>query len=424
MRPILLFVSPVPPRASGSGVRMRAALQIAALSRFFDVDLTVIRSPASPVGDDIDPEIAALCRRTFVVTAEPSGFVGFYEMLKSTQLRLFARALHPKPMSSAVVSRHLPRLDAFARETDYAVVYAFRLWTAPFALSAASHMPRDGRRLVVDFDDIESEFARRQARTMRAESGLQIALLTAFEAGKLRRLERRAIRGFDTVCVCSGIDRDKLRAAHPEATKIAIVPNVVRDPGGFAGTPAEKKGRPPVLLFVGSLDYLPNIDGLIHLAGAILPRLREIAGAPFELRVVGRSPGPEVKTIAAQAGLTLIADAESPAPHYRDAAAVLVPLRLGGGTRIKILEAFSYGRAVISTSIGAEGIEAEHGRNILIADDPTAFARHCVELMARPDQARRVAMAGRDLFERSYSPAALERVFAAMFGIKGPGPAR
>ena len=193
-----------------------------------------------------------------------------------------------------------------------------------------------------------------------------------------------------------------------------MVPNIAQRPHE-ASEPAPQRS-PLTILYVGNLQYAPNVDALAFFHDEILPHLKRMTDRPFVVRVVGRSPAAQVVAIANQPGFSLVADAPDIAPHFRDADIVIVPLRFGGGTRIKIVEAFSYRRAVVSTTIGAEGIEAAHGKDLLIADDPKLFAMYCADLIRGVDYRQQIAEAGHAVFERGYGQPALERIFASIFG--------
>jgi polysaccharide biosynthesis protein PslH len=416
-RPKLLFLSPVSPRFGASGDRIRAALHVSVLAKFFDIDLVVLNTVQSIERDIICSEVSQKCQRVLTIAADSNFFSKLYNLLPHAQFRALARALHPRPIATALYKCRCPELDDFVRGRSYDVVHAFKLKTALLVPHITTNLGRPVERLILDLDDIESEFARRQAIASRRQSGLQMHLMNLLEAYKFKRLERKASRIFDDIYVCSALDRSKFHRIHPPLADVVVVPNVVRHSrlGKMedAGASAERR---VTFLFVGSLQYPPNVDALYFFRDSILPHLRARATVPFEIRIVGRSPGPKVMALAEEPDFSLVADAEDLAPHYHDAAIIIVPLRFGGGTRIKILEAFSYRRAVVSTTIGAEGIEAEHGKNVLIADDPVKFAELCIGLLNSHDYRRQVADAGHKLFEDKYSEAALEKIFEARFG--------
>jgi glycosyltransferase involved in cell wall biosynthesis len=133
--------------------------------------------------------------------------------------------------------------------------------------------------------------------------------------------------------------------------------------------------------------------------------------------MVGREPPAQIAAIAKTPGFSLFADAPDLAPLYSDADVVIAPLLAGSGTRIKILEAFSYRRAVVSTTLGAEGLEVEAGKDLLIADEPKAFAAHCAALMRHVRYRRQIADAGYSVFERKYTSDVLATILGRQFGL-------
>jgi glycosyltransferase involved in cell wall biosynthesis len=135
---------------------------------------------------------------------------------------------------------------------------------------------------------------------------------------------------------------------------------------------------------------------------------------PFRVLIVGRG-GDKLGRLKAVEGVEIIGDPLDIAPFYARADVAIVPLRAGGGTRIKILEAFSYGVPVISTTIGAEGLKVTPGSDILIADDPEAFADECCRMIADESLRQRIAAAGRNLWESEYTPAALTSILSTIF---------
>jgi glycosyltransferase involved in cell wall biosynthesis len=178
--------------------------------------------------------------------------------------------------------------------------------------------------------------------------------------------------------LCVAVSQSEADAARSllGAARVAVVPNGV-DTQYF--TPAAGPGRPNRLLFTGSMNYWPNVRAVQFFCGEILPLIR--ARAPeAHLHVVGTSPTPEVRGLASD-HVTVVGAVPDMRPHYAEAAVVVVPLRDGGGTRLKILEAAACAGAMVSTTVGAEGLEFCPGRDLLIADKPPAFAEAVLRLL-------------------------------------------
>jgi sugar transferase (PEP-CTERM/EpsH1 system associated) len=234
----------------------------------------------------------------------------------------------------------------------------------------------------------------------------------------IARLERRYLELADAVLTVSDTDREMF-AKCVSREKITTVQTGV-DVDYFR--PAATAIQPNVMVFTGSMDWMPNEDGILFFVEDILPLVRrEIPAAEFW--VVGRSPSARVKELAARdSKIRVTGTVDDIRPYMDEAAVYVVPLRIGGGTRIKIFEAMAEGKAVVSTTIGAEGLPVTPEQNIVIADRPEDFAARTVALMR--DTARRDALgiAARRLVEENYSWATVARQFAGVLAsvVKKP----
>jgi glycosyltransferase involved in cell wall biosynthesis len=131
--------------------------------------------------------------------------------------------------------------------------------------------------------------------------------------------------------------------------------------------------------------------------------------------IVGRAPGSEILTLGREPGVTVVGSPPDVGPYYAAADVAIAPIRSGGGTRIKILEAFSHGVPVVSTTIGAEGLDARAGQDLLIADAPEEMARACLDLIDAPERRAAIARDAMALFEERFSEASLKRHFAPVY---------
>jgi len=161
-------------------------------------------------------------------------------------------------------------------------------------------------------------------------------------------------------------------------------------------------GSEPLLVFVGGTSWFPNRDALDFFCGQILPMLRQECHE-LSVRWVGRSTPEEKRWYADEYGVELAGYVEDVRPYVRDAVCYVVPLRVGGGTRLKILDAWAMGMAVVSTSVGCEGLDARDGENILIRDAPAGFAEAVLRVIADPELGRRLARNARRTAEKQYS---------------------
>jgi glycosyltransferase involved in cell wall biosynthesis len=164
-----------------------------------------------------------------------------------------------------------------------------------------------------------------------------------------------------------------------------------------SGTPA----RATELVFTGSMDWLPNQDAMRYFCRHVLPLVR--ANEPgARLTIVGRSPTPAVLSLAKEAGVRVTGRVDDVRPYMDDAAVYIVPLRIGGGTRLKIFEAMAMGKAVVSTTVGAEGLPVADGEHLLIADEPQSFADAVVRVIRDRGQRERLGSAARALVLERY----------------------
>lgn len=219
--------------------------------------------------------------------------------------------------------------------------------------------------------------------------------------GRMRRFERAALERFDLVLCVSEADRQTFSRLYPDALKAPahVVPTGV-DTEYFAPM-SGRVPRPSHLVFTGSMDWLPNEDGMQYFVREVLPRIRQVE-PDASLSIIGRSPTPAVSRLAETAGIEVTGRVDDVRPHIADGSVYVVPLRIGGGTRLKIFEAMSMGKAVVSTTVGAEGLPVTPGRDIVIADEPARFAQAVVHLIRDTGARRRIEAEARRLVVDRY----------------------
>jgi glycosyltransferase involved in cell wall biosynthesis len=203
------------------------------------------------------------------------------------------------------------------------------------------------------------------------------------QADKMLRYERAACRRADHIFVVSDADRQTHQREYGVLPPTVISTGV--DVAQFSAdpiTPEENR-----IAFVGSMDWQPNEDAILHFVETILPRLRD-QRPQVNLTIVGRNPSPRVRSLADKDHrIAVTGQVPDVRPYIRSAAATIVPLRIGGGTRLKILESMAMGRPVVSTTIGAEGLNLTNGDGLIIADEPAAFAAATARLLADEEYA-------------------------------------
>ena len=248
-------------------------------------------------------------------------------------------------------------------------------------LSASQNFPRALPTPTVLFQhNVETALWRRMAST---ESNLIKRIAYKIEAAKMDRQERYALRHFHNIVAVSEHDRQLMLQMNPDCAISVVATGVDRQKYAVA-PPAQ--ADPPKIVFTGSMDWEPNIDAVNYFSEQILPRVRsEFPRAVFQ--IVGRNPHFKVKRLASDS-VQVTGTVPSVDEYLRDATVVIVPLRIGGGTRLKIFEAMAMGKAMVSTSIGAEGLEVQSGRDLILADSPSAFA-DAILLLVRDQSLRR-----------------------------------
>jgi sugar transferase (PEP-CTERM/EpsH1 system associated) len=266
-----------------------------------------------------------------------------------------------------------------------------------------SYLPilRQARRrpiVVCDWHNIESELMQRYSER---EPGFLRRAYATRTARLMSAFEKRALREFDAHITVSQRDAGGLQALNPEA-RIFVIENGV-DTAFYSEPEMERGDGSPAhrIVFVGSMDYHANIDGAVNFARQVWPRVRERL-PQLTFTIVGKDPSAEVRELSQLPGIEVTGTVDDVRPFYRDAIAAVVPLNVGGGSRLKILEAMAAGVPVISTTLGAEGLEVRADENILIADANEQLAEAIIKLVE--DEARREELiaAGRELVSSRY----------------------
>jgi glycosyltransferase involved in cell wall biosynthesis len=275
--------------------------------------------------------------------------------------------------------------------------------------------------------NVESEIWRRHAET--AGNPARKALY-GMEFRKMLRYEQAAVRKFQHVIAVSENDRS-LMTKWVDADRVTVVPTGV-DLGQYKPAPysqgANSSEAAPLVTFVGAMDWEPNVDGVEYFCSEVWPAIqKEVPGARF--RIVGRNPVRRVEKWAS-GSIEVTGRVPSVIEHLRESAVVIVPLRVGGGTRLKIYEAMAAAKAVVSTTVGAEGLDVHNGRDIILADDARAFSQSVVMLLRDCELRRRYEKAAAETAALYDWPAIGERfgevlqaVAAKKSDVKSPAPA-
>ena len=262
--------------------------------------------------------------------------------------------------------------------------------------------------LIVDSHEIAYDLARQFAR---AGGNLGRRLYAGANWRKLRRDELGTYRAADGVYLCSATDERRLLNQVP-GVRTTVIPNAA-DVEYYQPRPTDPAPDGRTVVYFGLLSTIPNIDGVVHFAQDIWPRIAE-AAPQARCKIIGGRPPPSLLALAGPR-VKLTGFVSDLRPHLAAAAAVVVPLRLGGGTRLKIVEAMAMGKAIVSTTLGAEGIEAVPGRDLLVEDQPAAFAKAVHRLLAEPGLAARIGQSARQLAVERYGWSEAARVLEGFY---------
>jgi glycosyltransferase involved in cell wall biosynthesis len=261
--------------------------------------------------------------------------------------------------------------------------------------------------------NVESEIWRRHAATA---GNTAKKMMYRMEFRKMLRYERAAVCKFQHVIAVSENDRS-LMTRWVDGDRVTVVPTGV-DLAHYRPDPSLADPNPldtsaPLITFVGAMDWEPNVDGVEYFCGEVWPSIKaEVPQARF--RIVGRNPDRRVQkwasnSINGDGSIEVTGRVPSIVEHLRQSAVVIVPLRIGGGTRLKIYEAMATAKAVVSTTVGAEGLDVHHGRDIILADDPRSFAQAVIMLLRDRELRRRYEKAAAETAARYDWPAIGER---------------
>lgn len=386
----LLVVTDEQPWPARSGYRLRLDRVVRTLAAHDEVDLLVV---PTAVGAGVEPPAGS--PRLGRIAAVPSGPRGGSQVGRVVR---WAVSRQPRAVGWRDWSCARAVLEDWGAAPYDAAWFSHA--NTYLALGDAVDAP-----CVVDLDNLASSVLAHRRRLLRQEHVPSLrgqALVTARRAveavdgRRWHRTEREIANRAAAVVVCSELDRERL--AHPRAR---VVENGYEAAPGLARVP-RPAGDAPVLLMVGLMTYEPNRDGAWFFAREVLPKVR--AAVPDTiLRVVGRYVDEaDVAGLRALSGVTVTGEVADLSGDLGTADVAVVPVRFGGGTRIKILEAFASRLPVVTTTVGVEGIDAVDGEHLLVADDAEAFANACIRLIRDPGLGAALADAGQGLWRARY----------------------
>ena len=279
---------------------------------------------------------------------------------------------------------------------------------------------------IIDLHDLEDVKARSRARIIRTGLSRQTGTASVRQAMTMAQVrlnawdwghfQRSVASEVDRVLLCSELD-----ARRSGLKNVVIIPNTYERPVYPVGH--AEAGRPPIVLFQATFDYAPNVDAAEWLVTEVAPRLRTFL-PDVEIRLVG-TPVPGVQRHHSPPTVTVVGMVPAMEPELARADLAVVPLRYGSGTRLKILESFAHRVPVVSTTVGAEGLQVVDGVHLLLADDPDAFAAACARLVSEPELRKRLVQAAEQLYREHYERSvARDRIHALVEELWAEGGSR
>lgn len=383
----ILLVADDFPWPETTGYRMRIANTVAALAAVGDVHLFCIVTDQLPIEDHVVPEGVTLAEMTLAAKGPLRS--------KSRALVDWARTRLPRRLVANDWSTARSAMAEAAAEPFDLVWYCHN-----HSYALLGDLPSGP--VVVDLDNLEDQKLRHRLDSpIGRADGLLRRFADRLDERRWRRLQQRTANEVATVTVCSELDRQRLGVANAK---------IVRNGYDAARRVERRLADHPVLLFVGRLTYAPNADAVRFFVDSVLPLLR-VEEPTVELRVVGHH-GDEMRDLDAVPNVTLLGELGDIGDELAAAHVSIAPLRWGGGTRIKILEAFAHRVPVVATSVGCEGLEVSSGTHLLVADDAPGLAVACLSLLRDPGGGAALAAAASEVYDLCFHWESVRAVIA------------
>ncbi len=399
---ILFLTSRVPYPPIG-GIQLRVFHFIKALSRQHEI--TLLSLSEQPVPAEQMAGLQPYVRRLEII-----------ELSKSrSYLNCLAGLFSSKPLQ--VYYYRSPalfeRLQEIARHEKFDLIYVHLIRMAEYTKAL------NGEPKILDLTDAMSLSYERICQIHRDHSLKLFHVAQKVECGRLREYEAAAVRRFDRNLIISQTDK-KFLGQFADVSRMKIIgPGVNLNYFSFYDGDFDANR----IVFLGTMSFLPNKDAIIYFYKKIWPNVKRRIPA-MKLSIVGANPAPEVVRLSRDADIEVTGYVPDVRPFLRRAAVSICPMRVGAGAKNKVLEAMSIGTPVVSTSLGAEGIEAQPGHHLLVADAPKLFANQVSRIAQRPELRSRLARQARHLIEEKYDwdlvTQPLERLIESMASKKKP----
>jgi len=383
----ILFLTPQFPYPPNQGTTIRNYNLIRRVARYHDVDLCTFAT-TEEMETWRDTPVAQFCRRVYMVPMPGP---------RSLWARLWSTLFSPWPdMALRLASSAMhDRVRALLAENAYDVVQVEGIEMARYAVGWAG----DGKPLRRIFDDHNVEYLLQKRAfwtDLRRPGRWSGALYSLWQWRKLRRYEAAVGRQHDAILAVSAADGDVLAQLLP-GRRLQVVPNGVDLTfyADFATAEGERAVRMPAqsVVFTGKMDYRPKVDGVLWFVHRVWPLIRS-AHPEAQFFIVGQKPHPRLTTLTNVPGTIITGWVPDVRPYIAGATVYVVPLRVGGGTRLKVLEAMAMRRAIVATPLGAEGYPVRHGQELHLAASAADFAAAVADLLDHPEARRRLGEAG------------------------------
>lgn len=387
-KPKLLFIGPVWPAETGNGLAMRAGSLVRALHEKYAISLLVLAS--NDFNKDLmDTEIQNLCDacQSFLIPkSEPK------------RGRVMKKIFGPLPeMWDGATKPFLKRINAQYDTQNFDVVFVFRFYLFPYVRKFL----KNATKAVLDLDELDSQAFFRMADIYQRNGRLPKSNWLTRQAKAILVQERKHLASFHSISVSSEKEKSTLTQLIGNHS-IVVVPNIAVQKDSLKLEEAKEVFR---FLFIGSFAHYPNVDAVMYFCSEILPQIERRTNRRLAIDILGRSSLILKDFLSNYPTVSLHGQVDDLSQYYKHCHAVIVPLRAAGGTRIKILEAFQYGRPVVSTVIGVEGLTCEHNQELLIAEDESEFIECCLRLIDEPELREKLASAGKEYVEQHHSSA-------------------
>jgi glycosyltransferase involved in cell wall biosynthesis len=383
MKPHLYALLPRPAHASRDGGSIRMHHLLAAVAPVFRVRAFVLASLGAARGEfPASVEVVEIPHRA-----------GRWRRAAAAGAGLF----------SGAYSERLYRSRALDRALAHAVTAERPAWVVAFSYHLGPAALRSGAPAWIDFQNLDSEIWSRLGKTASRSA---VRAFARNQAPRVAALERRLVAAVDGISCVSARDARAIEALSPRAAPLTVPNGVDLLRFAFRAEPASEE----LLFFAGDLSWPPNAEGIRWFRERVWPLVRR-QRPQARVEVLGRG-APRDLVARRDEGFRLLGEGEDARAHWREAAVGIVPLLAGGGTRLKILEAAACGVPVVSTAVGAEGLDMVPGSEIALAETPEAFADAIATLLSQPDARRRQAAAARRRVESRYDWAPIGDAFA------------